>query len=325
MKKLFLFLATGFIFLNSCETIKGVKPSLKLVKGEKYKVNLDVDMKNHTSIFLANLGDEKQRFEIAYEWEVTNILADTEYVIHSKIASLTSHLVRKNNFDDGIVIGKGNGTDSVQQVRYIPIDSVLNHIRSAEFDFKITNHGEITEVHGADSAIYGAFVKAYGNVPDTIYKNDYYLLKSFFGNVTFSNFIESFFAAYESPEGWIAGDDFDNVTEMHEQLETIDQDYIFYSRNEWACSKTNDKYDFHLKGHLVKGKDDENNNIGYDLKVKGTQNGSLQYDTLTYLPVTAKLDQQYEISSGMSNVIFSFKLSSFVVERTMEIKIEKIK
>lgn len=323
-----LLLLTAVLFLlQSCDKGIATRPALHLKKGERYAVELEVNMTDQTSIITANVGNEKQRFTIHYEWEVTDVISDTEYTVHSRISSFDSRLNRSRNYDDGIVIGSKLPADSTAKpVVYFPLDSVLKNIQPAEFDFRITSGGEITEVRGADSAIYGAFTRTYGNTPDTLFKSDYFLLKSFFGNIAFSNFIEQFFMAYPSPEGWRKDDDFDNVYEMHEQLETIDQDYRFFSKNKWECKGKNQtgNYELAVKGNFINQKDRSKNDVGFDLRVNGTQSGTIQYDTLSFLPVTAKIDQRYEISSGMQNMIFSFKLSSFKVERSLRIKISKI-
>jgi Family of unknown function (DUF6263) len=327
MKAIFLFLLP-IVFLFSCQKAPAVKPALHLQKGERYEVKLEVNMSDRTSIISANVGGEKQRFEIGYEWEVIDVVSDTEFVIHSKIQSLESRLNRKKNFDDGVVIGNTIASDSVKlPVRYIPLDSVLHNIQSAEFDFRITVGGDITEVHGADSAIYSAFTKTYGDGPDSLFKADYFLLKSFFGNIAFANFTEQFFMAYPSTAGWLAGNDFQNIGEMHEQIETIDQDYLFYSRNEWDYTGKNNlgNHVLNLEGTFVNQKDQQANTVGFDLHVKGKQSGTIQYDSICFLPVNGKLDQHYEISSGMTNVIFSFKLSSFIVDRNLQLKINKLK
>lgn len=78
-----------------------------------------------------------------------------------------------------------------------------------------------------------------------------------------------------------------------------------------------------LKGEFANNKDRRHNNIGFDLHVNGIQNGTIHYDTVSFVPQDGVLDQHYEISSGMRNIIFNFKLTTFKVNRSIRLKIRK--
>jgi hypothetical protein len=327
MKPLFsIFLFISLLLLASCDKGPAIHPALKLVKGDHYFVDLDVNMVDQTRLITPNISDGKQRFNISYEWEVLDIVSDTEYIIRSTITNFDSRLRRGKNYDDGIVIG--NAHDSTAPIsKKIPLDSVLKKIISSSFDFRITRSGEVTEVHGADSAIYSAFANAYGINNDSIFKSDYFLIKSFCGNSAFSNFVEPFFSAFPGKDGWHSGYGFSNTSTLHEQLETFDQDYEFYSLNSWKCNgkDSTGNYELVLKGDFANQKNREQNNVGFDLKVSGTQTGTLRYDTLSFFPTDAAVDQNYELASGMRNVFFSFKLTSYKVQRSLHLKIRKKK
>lgn len=322
-----IFLFSSLLFFASCDKGPAIHPALKLVKGDHYLVDMDVSMTDQTRLVTANVSDEKQRFNVGYEWEVKDIVSDTEYIIHSTITKFDSRLKRSKNYDDGIVMG--NAKDSVTpHVKNIPLDSVLKKIVSTSFDFRITRSGEITEVHGADSAIYSAFASAYGNNSDSVFQKDYYLIKSFCGNSAFSNFVEPFFAAFSGKDGWHSGYEFSNTSSLHEQLETFDKDYEFYSLNSWKCSgkDSTGNYNVLLKeGNFTNQKNREQNNVGFDLRVSGVQTGNIHYDTLSFLPSEAQLEQNYELASGMRNIFFSFKLTSYKVQRSLHLQIRKKK
>jgi hypothetical protein len=320
------FLFTFLLLVTSCDKGPAIHPALKLVKGDKYDVSLDVNTKDQTNLVTADLADEKQRFTIGYEWEVIDIISDTEYIIRSTITAFHSTLKRNENYDDGIIIGQNDSNSSITPIlKDIPLDSVMKRLVSKSFDFHITKSGEITEVHGADSAIYNAFKSTYQNEPETNFENDYYLIKSLCGNGPFSDFVGAFFWGYSGKDGWHVGYDFSNTSPMHEQLETINTDFEFCGLNTWKCIGKDSlgNYQLSLKGEFTNQTNNLQSKLNFNLKATGTQTGSIRYDTLSFLPSTGLLDQNYELSSGMKGMFVSFKIISYKVNRTLQLKIQK--
>lgn len=317
------FFALVFILaLVSCTEHPVIHPKLKLNQGDAFLAKLDVEMSNRTKVVIASLGSEKQQFEATFDWKVVTVLKGSEYIISSTFRSFELHTKTKAQFDDQI---KLNVSDSMpRSIERVPLDTIVSHLAGQVFEFHLTQAGEVTQVKGADSAIFRAFRACYPEtVADSVYKQDFFLVKSFCGNRAFADYVQQFFAAYQTPDGWQQGSSFDNQTEVKEEVETVDEELTFYSRNEWECEGNDSSGGIRMtcSGRYAAAPEKEQTEVGFKLNVKGNHQGIVIYDAATFMPRKAELKQNYKISLGMDNIIFNMSMGSFEVVRTIRFQL----
>jgi hypothetical protein len=304
------------IILASCSTKPGLKPRIKLNAGDTYTVKMDVEMRNRTKLMVVNTGSEKQRFILNSTWSVERIEEDSVYVIAATIQTLKLQLNVKQE------VSIGTTDTSKNRLPKIPLDTIAVKISGAVYQFKLSHRGEIIETSGADSAIYKAFVKAYGEtVSDSVYKYDFALLKSFCGNNALRDYTQQLFSAFPGATEWREGDDYDNEIELNEFVESANQEIQFYCYNEWTC-KGRDKKGavvLNAKGRFSERSSDERNQtqIGFNFKTEGAQEVGVSFDTLAFMPNRAEIRQQYKMSVGVNNIIFNMNFGSNNVNRTI--------
>ncbi|MGL5889014.1 MAG: DUF6263 family protein [Bacteroidia bacterium] len=293
-----------------------MKPRIKLIVGDTYTVKLDVEMKNRIKVMVVNAGSEKQRFILNSNWKVERIEDDSVYVISATIQSLKLQLNEKPEVSLGI-------PDSLKKLyQKISLDTIADKLSGSAYQFKLSHRGEIIETTGADSALYKAFALAYGaGVSDSVYRYDFALLKSFCGNNSITDYTQQLFSAFPSATEWREGDEYENEIELSDYVESANQDIQFYCRNEWEC-KGRDKNGavvLNAKGRFSDRSRDERNQaqVGVKLKIEGTQEAGVSFDTLAFMPQRAEIRQQYKMSLGLTNIIFNVNIGSTNVNRTI--------
>ncbi|MFN8713786.1 MAG: DUF6263 family protein [Bacteroidota bacterium] len=312
------------LVLASCSSKPGLKPRIKLSTGDTYTVKLDVEMKNRTKVMIVNAGSEKQRFILNTEWKVERIEDDSIYVIAATIQSFKLQLNEKPEVNIGIPDTLKN------RFPRIALDTIADKMKGAVYQFKLSHHGEIIETTGADSAIYKAFVQAYGTeVPDSVYRFDFAELKSYCGNSSLSDYTKQLFSAFPSASEWREGDDYYNEIELNKFVESANQDIQFYCRNEWTCKGRDKNGDVVLnaKGRFSDRSSDERNQaqVGFSLKIEGAQEAGVSFDTLMFMPQRAEIRQQYKMSLGVTNIIFNMNFGSTNVNRTIVYQLTPVK
>ncbi len=314
----------SLFFAAACNNAPVVKPGLDLEKGKTWNVEFDVDASSDLDIAVLASTDEKQKFTAGYTWEVLDVIDDTMYVIGSKVTGFKVHTKTKQDFNDFIVLTDDSNT-AAAATPHVGISEVAQELVGRDFQFTITKSGEVQSVLGADSAIYESFRAAYkDDVNDTLFRNDYYLLKSFCGNSAFARLVDQLFAPFNAPAGWQAGEEFENNSKMTEELESIGDAMTFISRNTWKCNGADKSgYGLSLVGEFANKKERRRNIIDAGMSVEGRQEGTYSFDTLTFFPRSVKLKQQYTIKTGMGAGPFSFQLSSFKVQRTVNFAIKE--
>ncbi len=312
------------LFAASCNDAPVVRPGLSLAKGQTWNVEFDVDIASNFDMAMLAANDEKQKFTAGYTWEVLDVLDDTMYVIGSTITGLKIHTKMDQDFQDYIVLTDNDSAGAPAPVQHVDVAEIAKGMVGRDFQFTITKGGEVQSVLGADSAIYETFVTAYKDASDTLFRSDYYLVKSFCGNNAFARLVDQLFAPFNAPEGWQANEEFENNSKVTEELESMDQSVTFISRNNWKCQgpgKTG--YGLSLVGEFANRKERRRNIIDAGMAVKGNQEGTFSYDTTTFFPRSVKLKQQYTISTGMGAGPFSFQLSSFRVQRNVNFAVKE--
>ncbi|MCA6364660.1 MAG: hypothetical protein IM638_16620 [Bacteroidetes bacterium] len=299
----------------SCATKPGLSPRIKINVGDTYSVKLNVEMKNRSRFMIINGGTEKQRFSLDTDWKVERIEDDSVYIIAGTIGKVNLHLDNKKEVNLGI-------PDSLKNnIQRIPLDTVLLKMNGAAYQFKLSRHGEVTETTGADSAIYKAFLLAYGaEVSDSVFRNEFKMLKSFFGSESMNDYLQQLFSAHQSAVVWRDGDEYENEIELNKYVESIDQGITFYCLNEWECkgrNKQNGDVILNAKGRFSERSrnEEKRSQIGVNLKAEGEQQVGVAFDTLSFMPRGAEIIQQYKMSLGVNNIIFNVSIGSVDVNR----------
>jgi hypothetical protein len=313
----------ALVLLASCAEKPELRPRIKLRVGQTYGVKLNVEMKNRAKLMVISGGTEKQRFSLDAGWKVERLEDDSVYVITGTIDKINLHLDNKKEVNIGL-------PDSLKNTApRISLDTVVDRMSGALYQFKLTSHGEVIETTGADSAIYKAFVSAYGtDVSDSVFLREFKLLKSFFGSESINDYTQQLFSAHPSAGVWIEGDEYENEMELNKYVETIDQHITFYCLNEWECKGRNkDGYIIlNAKGRFSeRSRNEENQNqIGMSFKAEGVQQAGVAFDTLTFMPRRAEINQQYKMSLGVSNIIFNVNLGSVDMNRKIVFQLTQI-